>query len=71
MQYDWIIDVLSDLKTFAQSNGLSALAEQLDDSILVAATEIAQAEEESVGGMLRNAEPAGALHRAHSAGDNV
>lgn len=40
MQYDWIIDVLTDLKTFATRNGLPALAEQLDDVRLVAATEI-------------------------------
>jgi|GEM_PF-327375 len=71
MQYDWIVDVLSDLKTFAQTNGLSVLAEQLDDSILVAATEIAQAEEASVGGMLTNADAGGALYRAHPAGDNL
>lgn len=40
MKYDWIIDVLADLKTFARSNGLEALAEQLDDTRLIAATEI-------------------------------
>lgn len=40
MKYDWILDVLADLKTFAQSNGLDALAEQLDDTRLIAATEI-------------------------------
>lgn len=42
MKYDWIIDVLTDLKSFAQANGLPALAEQLDDTSLLAATEIAQ-----------------------------
>ena len=40
MANDWIIDVLADLKTFAAKNGLSALASQLDDAILIAATEI-------------------------------
>ncbi|MGL4310071.1 MAG: hypothetical protein ACRCSU_06245 [Paracoccaceae bacterium] len=40
MQYDWIIDVLTDLKTFATRNGLPVLAEQLDDVRLIAATEI-------------------------------
>ncbi len=41
MQNEWILDVLSDLKTFAQKNGLAVLAEQLDDTRLLAATELA------------------------------
>ena len=40
MQNEWILDVITDLKTFAQKNGLSVLAEQLDDTRLVAATEL-------------------------------
>lgn len=38
---DWILDVLADLKAFAAANGLAALAEQLDDTTLVAAAELA------------------------------
>lgn len=41
VQNDWILDVLADLKTFASANGLVALAEQLDDTQLVAAAELA------------------------------
>ncbi|MFD1157638.1 hypothetical protein [Roseovarius aestuarii] len=41
MQNEWILDVLADLKTFAQQNGLGVLAEQLDDTQLVAASELA------------------------------
>ena len=41
MANDWIIDVLADLRTYATTNGLSALACQLDDATLIAATEIA------------------------------
>lgn len=37
----WIIDVLTDLRTFAKSNDLPALAEYLDDAKVVAASEIA------------------------------
>jgi hypothetical protein len=62
MQYDWILDVLTDLKTFAKSNGLPALAEQLDDTSLLAAAEIAQVAGDQTGGFLTNAEPAGAVH---------
>lgn len=40
MQHDWIIDVLSDLRTFADNHRLGRLAEQLDDTILMAAAEI-------------------------------
>lgn len=39
-QNDWILDVLADLKAFASANGLGALAEQLDDTTLIAAAEI-------------------------------
>ena len=45
---EWILDVLSDLKTFAAANGLSVLAEQLDDTRLIAAAEIASKKEEAL-----------------------
>ncbi len=44
MANDWILDVLSDLKAFAAENGLLALADQLDEAALVAATEISSLE---------------------------
>ena len=47
MQCDWILDVLADLKSFAVANSLEALAEQLDDTRLVAAAEIASRVEEA------------------------
>ena len=40
MQQDWVIDVLADLRAFARTNGLTSLAEQLDDTIMVAAADI-------------------------------
>lgn len=48
MKNDWILDVLADLKTFAQTNGLSALADQLEDTAFVAAAEIASSEEDQI-----------------------
>ena len=45
MQHDWILDVLADLKSFALTNGLPALAEQLEDSRMVAMAEVASKEE--------------------------
>jgi uncharacterized spore protein YtfJ len=40
MSQEWMIDVLTDLRNFAHKNGLAGLAEQLDDTILVAVTEL-------------------------------
>jgi hypothetical protein len=53
VQTDWILDVLADLKTFAMSNGLPVLAEQLDDTALVAMAEIAAREEKDAGERFR------------------
>ena len=44
MKNDWILDVLADLKSFAQTNGLPALADQLRATADLAAIEIASAE---------------------------
>ncbi|MCH5374175.1 MAG: hypothetical protein JJ992_09375, partial [Planctomycetes bacterium] len=44
---DWILDVLADLKSFASANGLGSLAEQLDDTTLIAAAEITSQREEA------------------------
>lgn len=43
MQNDWILDVLSDLRSFAQENGLPRLAQHLDETALLAAAEISNA----------------------------
>ncbi len=49
MQNEWILDVLTDLRTFARSNGLGALARQLDETRQVAASELASTGEGSAG----------------------
>jgi hypothetical protein len=50
MKHNWILDVLTDLKTFAAQNELPALAEQLGDTQLVASVELTEsAEERTVG----------------------
>jgi len=41
MRHDWIIDVLADLRGAARREGLDRLAEQIDDTLIVAAGEIA------------------------------
>lgn len=47
MAQDWIIDVLADLRQYAIRNYHMRLAEQLDDAILVAATELRAADSAS------------------------
>ena len=44
MEHDWILDVLADLRNFAERNQLPALAEQLQETALLAAVEIASVE---------------------------
>lgn len=41
MGYDWIFDVLEDLKTFADANGMPALAAKADEALKVATQEVA------------------------------
>ena len=42
MGHEWIFDVLEDLKSFAQANGLPALAAKADEALKVAADEVAE-----------------------------
>ena len=49
MNNEWIMDVLSDLRNFAEKQSMIDLAEHLDDAILLAASEIRdQADSQSV-----------------------
>ncbi|MGR3814125.1 MAG: hypothetical protein ACU0AU_08530 [Cognatishimia activa] len=47
--YDWIIDVLSDLRTFSHANGLHKLASELEDVTLLAAAEISTRKASDMG----------------------
>ena len=55
MAHDWILDVLADLKTYANKNGLSALADQLGDTSLLAAAEITSMEGKAPQAAVANA----------------
>lgn len=59
MRSDWILDVLADLRTFALSIELPVLAEQLDDTALVALAEIASREERMQARTHENDPPTG------------
>ena len=69
MTNDWVLDVLADLKAFARSNGLSVLADQLDDAILIAAAEIASLKGRVAAA--RDASSAGSDYRWAAAGENA
>lgn len=71
MRNDWIIDVLADLKCFALANGLPALAEQLDDATLVAASELALMDGRLSDGKFRVEQRTGDIHRAYATGENA
>lgn len=41
MRHEWIFDVLSDLRLYAQSNGLPALALKAEEALRIARAEVA------------------------------
>ncbi|PRX37514.1 hypothetical protein SAMN05216257_101537 [Meinhardsimonia xiamenensis] len=70
MGHDWILDVLADLKTYARQNGLSALASQLDETILVAAAEAATSQNGTPLAAMGHAATARGAYRAIGRGGN-
>lgn len=64
MGNDWILDVLADLKAFAARNDLSALADQLDHTSIIAQCEIASNSERAPALIGMNAADTGMVHRA-------
>lgn len=57
MGYDWIFDVLEDLKSFAEANGMPALAAKADEAIKVATEEVSGRTKEPVNTPPRRSEP--------------
>ena len=45
MQHDWILDVLEDLRSYAEKNGLSATAAKAEEAMRVARAEMAAEKE--------------------------
>lgn len=71
MANDWIIDVLADLKTYAKKNGLSVLAKQLEETTLIAATEIASVQERAPDSANWELGDTGRYYRAITARENA
>ncbi len=49
MRHEWVFDVLRDLKAYAQSNGLPALAAKAEEALTIARAEIVALPEGEVG----------------------
>ncbi len=60
MSQEWMIDVLQDLRNFAVKNDLAELAEQLDDTIHIAVTELTVKASQTVVSE-QNAKPNGSV----------
>ena len=69
MEHDWILDVLADLRNYANRNELPALAEQLQETALLAAVEISSAEGADRGGLRDDARRFRNYARPVTAGD--
>lgn len=68
MRNDWILDVLTDLRTFAELNGMPATADHLSDACLVVAVELANKSPETQVGQARRHEiEIGTLSGSHPA----
>jgi hypothetical protein len=63
MHNDWILDVLADLRSFAEVNGMPRLASHLDETTLLAATEIADSRNGAVRPMVLDLVPQSAKDR--------
>lgn len=70
MSQEWMIDVLSDLRSFAHKNGLMGLAEQLEDTILVAANDL-KLKKAGEDVAANNTRQIRIVHRTDAAGNNV
>lgn len=65
MANDWMLDVLADLKAFAESNGLGATERQLDQAMITVSNEL-EARRGFAQGTVQNANHARELHRSAS-----
>ena len=59
MKANWVIDILKDIRQFSEKNGMVELAEQLDDAIFVAASEIEMQLAGAESGGMRAGRPRG------------
>ena len=70
MSQEWMIDLLTDLKSFARKNGLMGLAEQLDDTLLIAAAELNLDRQDTLEGVNPTRQDSD-VSRTFGAGENL
>ena len=70
MANDWILDVLTDLKTFAARNGLPSTERQLDQLTVTAAREMASMQGIAQVAARQGIGHAGDIHRGSAEGPN-
>ncbi len=69
MGHDWILDVLADLKAYADQNDLPALARQLDETARIASAEIASSRDGTpIAAILDDGASLGRISRAAGGG---
>ena len=70
MANDWMLDVLADLKAFAESNGLGETERQLDRTMAAVSTELALLRDVRVG-TVQGVGHVGEFHRPLAGGRNT
>ena len=70
MANDWMLDVLADLKTFAESNGLGATERQLDLTMATVSNELAS-QRGVAQGTVQGVGHVGELYRPVAGGRNT
>lgn len=71
MKNDWVLDVLTDLKSFAVNNGMVVLAAQLGDTKIIAKSELLAHSVNDTGVVARYAKTPGMCHRKDTANEIV
>lgn len=71
MRNEWILDVIADLKRFAEENGMPELADRLTETADVASSELTRAELVSVGRSLGDVGHIGSQYRADTPRGNA
>ena len=71
MKNEWMLDVLADLRTFSEENGLNLTETQIDRVLAVAAAEIASMQGTTPIAVGQDIGNAGRFHREFAPGPNA
>jgi hypothetical protein len=71
MKNTWIVDVIEDLRRFADCNGFPGISEKLEEASLVAALELAIETPESARDAVGHERDSRTVYRPYAAGKNA